>query len=410
MRKILCSLINPVSATQADFLPQQMITLNEGKIHTIEPFDVAKHHDYEDYSDCIALPGFIDLHVHLSQYRMRGLYEPSLLPWLKNQVFPEEARSADEVYAYDLSQQFFTALSRAGTTTALIYTAPFKQACKIAFEVAAEMGIRAKIGMTMMDQNAPDDLLQNTVQALDDSFALFAAWQGKNPLLDYIFTPRFAPTCSMDLMNEVGVFAAKHNAWIQTHLSENNDELAWVQELFGFDSYTEVYEHAGLIGQHSILGHAIHLQDRELAILNANKAKIAHCPDSNFYLKSGEFPLQRVENAGIEYGLGSDVGAGTSLNMLYHAKMMNFRQSNLPVLPSAMLYRITLGSAKLLEMDTRIGSLEVGKDADLVFLSPPEGYPIGENTLSQLCFFGEEFSVKETIVAGRTLYKAQTFL
>jgi len=133
-------------------------------------------------------------------------------------------------------------------------------------------------------------------------------------------------------------------------------------------------------------------------------SKIAHCPDSNFYLKSGEYPLQRIETAGIEYALGSDVGAGTTLNMLYHAKMMNFRQTINPVLPAKALYHITLGSAKLLGMDDLIGSIDPGKEADIVFLQAPDGYEIGEDSLSQLIFFGSEFSVKETLVAGISLF------
>jgi guanine deaminase len=395
-----------VSPDRADFLPLQIICLDGHKIKSLAPYEPAVHTNYENFSDCLALPGFIDLHVHLSQYRMRGLYEPALLPWLKHNVFPEEARSANDVYAKDLSNQFYQALCKAGTTTSVIYTAPFRQACDIAFQVAEEIGIRAKIGMTMMDQNSPVDLQQSTVSSLDSSFSLFETWHGKIALLDYIFTPRFAPTCSMDLMKQVGAYAAKHNAWIQTHLSENNDELTWVKDLFGLNSYTEVYEKAGLINPRSIFAHAIHLDDNELSILKANNAKIAHCPDSNFYLKSGEFPLAEIENHGIQYGLGSDVGAGTKLSMLYHAKMMNFRQSKVSVLPQSALYHLTLGSAKLLDMDTLVGSLEPGKDADIVILRPPDGYEINEQSISQLCFFGDEFSTQETIVAGKTLYTA----
>jgi guanine deaminase len=404
MRNILCNVLNPVSPDKAEFLPKQIISIDKGIIQSITPAGTTGLADIEDYSDCLALPGFIDLHVHLSQYRMRGLYEPSLLPWLNKYVFPEEARSAETTYATALAKQFYTALCKAGTTMSVIYTAPSAAACEAAFQVASEMGIRAMIGMTMMDQNSPASLLQSTASSLDTAIALFEKWHDNSPCLDYIFTPRFAPTCSMQLMQEVARFAKSHNAWVQTHLSENKDELLWVKEIFGLDSYTEVYEKAGILSPKSIFGHAIHLNDRELAVLKANNAKIAHCPDSNFYLKSGEYPLQRIMDAGIEFGLGSDVGAGTTLNMLYHAKMMNYRQSNLLVLPTNALYHITLGSAKLLGMEKQIGSLEAGKAADMVFLKPPDGYPISEQSLSQLIFFGSEFPVKQTLVAGRVLH------
>ncbi|MDD2228533.1 MAG: guanine deaminase [Candidatus Cloacimonetes bacterium] len=404
MRNILCNIISPLSAESYAYLPKHIISIEQGTIVSIRPAANDDKADYEDYSDYIALPGFIDLHVHLSQYQMRGMYEPALLPWLNKYVFPEEARSHDEAYASALAKRFFNALCRVGTTTSLIYTAPYETACNTAFKVAQDMGMRAMIGMTMMDMNSPKDLEQTTANSLETSFRLYEEWHGKSPLLDYLFAPRFAPTCSMQLMQEIGTFAKSHGAWIQTHLSENPDELQWVKELFGMESYTEVYEKAGLVTPRSIFGHSIHLSEKELSILKANDAKIAHCPDSNFFLKSGEYPMQRIREAGIAYGLGSDVGAGTTLNMLHHAKMMNYRQSAYSVLPANALYHITLGSAKLLGMDAHIGSLQTGKEADIVFLKPPVDYPVNEQSLSQLLFFGDEYQVIETLVAGRSVY------
>ncbi|GAB1467905.1 guanine deaminase [Candidatus Cloacimonadota bacterium] len=404
MRNILCNIINPISAESYEYLPKHIISIDNGIITRICPFVDGDILDYEDYRDAVALPGFIDLHVHLSQYRIRGMYEPALIPWLNKYVFPEEARSIEVDYATDLAKRFFNALSRVGTTTSIIYTSPYETACDTAFEIAQSIGIRAMIGMTMMDMNSPKDLEQTTADSLKTSIKLYEKWHGRSPLLDYIFSPRFAPTCSMPLMQEISAFALKHNAWIQTHLSENPDELQWVKELFGMESYTEVYEKAGLVTPHTIFGHSIHLSDRELGILKANEAKIAHCPDSNFFLKSGEYPLQRIQNKAIAFGLGSDVGAGTTLNMLHHAKMMNYRQSEFSVLPASALYHITLGSAKLLGMDERIGSLQAGKEADIVFLKPPEDYPINEQSLSQMLFFGDEYTVQETIVAGNKVY------
>lgn len=404
MRNILCNIVNPISSTEAVYLPNQIISLDQGKIVAIRPADAITV--CEDYSDCLALPGFIDLHVHLSQYMMRGMYEPALLPWLNKHVFPEEARSAEEPYARKLAKRFFSALASVGTTMSVIYTAPFRNACQTAFEVADEMFVRALIGMTMMDQNSPEALQQSTAKSLEESISLYEQWHGKSPKLDYIFTPRFAPTCSMELMQEVAHYADSKDAWVQTHLSENTDELQWVTDLFGLSSYTEVYHKAGLLRSNSIFGHAIHLSETELMLLKQSDAKIAHCPDSNFYLKSGEYPLQQIDSVGLMYGLGSDVGAGTTLNMLHHAKMMNYRQSKLPVSPAAALYHMTLGSAKILGMEKCIGSLEVGKEADIVLLSPPDGYEVGAHSLSQMMFFGSEFNVRETMAAGKVIYKA----
>jgi guanine deaminase len=401
MKNILCNIVNPISPEEIQFLPKQVISIEESKISAITPLSEFQGRIDEDRSNEYALPGFIDLHTHLSQYYIRGLYEPALLPWLNKYVFPEEERSKNIEYAEKLSRDFFSAMLKAGTTTCVIYTAPFFSACDMAFEIAQETGIRALIGMTMMDMNCPENLPQNSHKTLEESILLYEKWHGKNAKLDYIFTPRFAPTCSLELMKEVVKYAIEHNAWIQTHLSENKEEIEMVKEIFGYKSYTEVYQKAGLLTQHSIFAHCIHLSDEEIKMLAENKCKIAHCPDSNFFLKSGEFPLQKIEEAGIEYGLGSDVGAGTSLNMLYHTKMMNYRQSDYPVLPAKALYHITLGSAKLLGVDEIIGSLEIGKEADIVFLKPPLNYPLKNNGISQLVFCGQEFSLTETLVAGR---------
>jgi guanine deaminase len=401
MKNILCNIVNPVSPEEIQFLPKQVISISESKISAIIPLPEFQGILDEDRSNEYALPGFIDLHTHLSQYYIRGFYEPALLPWLNKYVFPEEERSKNMAYAEKLSREFFSAMRKAGTTTCVIYTAPYFTACDIAFEIAKETGIKALIGMTMMDMNCPENLKQDSNKTLEDSILLYEKWHGKNTDLDYIFTPRFAPTCSLELMKEVAKYAVEHNAWIQTHLSENKEEIELVKEIFGLKNYTEVYQKAGLLTQHSIFAHCIHLSNEELQILAENKCKIAHCPDSNFFLKSGEFPLQKIENAGIEYGLGSDVGAGTSLNMLHHTKMMNYRQSSYPVLPAKALYHITLGSAKLLGLESKIGSIETGKEADIVFLRPQRNYPLENNGISQLVFCGQDFSITKTLAGGR---------
>ena len=399
IRYIRTNVFNPISVTQTDFLPDVVITVAKDKIHSIVPF--AEHHqDWEDYRDCACLPGFIDLHVHLSQYRIRGIYHPALLPWLENTVFPQEAKSQNPEFARSLSQDFFHALWRSGTTYSVIYTAPYREAADMAFAVAKEIGAQARIGMTLMDTNSPKEIQQSTDYALSHSIELNEKYQEQ--MLGYIFTPRFAPTCSEILMREIGSYASKHQSFIQTHLSENPDEIRWVKKLFGRASYTQVYQDFGLLSPRTILGHAIHLSNDEMAMLKDSGSAIAHCPDSNFYLKSGEYPLSRISEMGIPFGLGSDVGAGTTLNMLYHAKQMNFRQSSYPVMPQEMLYRITLANARILGLEQLIGSIDSGKQADLLFYTPPQGFDISENSLSQLCFLSEDFQLKEVLVAGVT--------
>lgn len=394
------NILNPISAEAYELKTNQVMHIADGRIERISP--VTKGNDYDfDLRNTIAIPGLIDMHVHLSQHRIRGLYRESLLPWLEEVVFPEESKSRDFEYANALADEFFLALYEAGTTTAVIYTAPFLTACETAFEAARLNNFRAFIGMTLMDQNSPETLLQSTKQAMDDCRALINEYHKPDEGLQFIFTPRFAPSCSMELMQLIGEFAQKNKIWIQTHLSENKAEIAWVKELFGLDSYTDVYAKAGILTDRTILAHCIHLSDRELAQLKSNGCRIAHCPDSNFFLRSGEFPLDRVRAHEIPFALGSDVGAGTSLNMLYHAKVYNYRQSETPVSPADAFYRVTLGAAKALNLDGNTGSLEEGKDADLVLFELPEGYRhLTEDILSQLIFSGHEWKPTQVYARG----------
>lgn len=404
MRKIRSNLVNPVSPDQVSVLKDHVLEWNGKTISTVRPYDPALDAGCEDRSDCVALPGLIDIHVHLSQYRIRGHYEPALLPWLEKHVFPAEALSRAPEYAKALAEEFFQALFAAGTTTSVIYTAPFWTACEAAFATARELGARAFIGMTLMDQYSPPDLLQSTAAAYAQSVELYEKYDKPDSLLRYIFTPRFAVSCSAQLMQMIAAFAHDHSAWIQTHLSENKDELRFVQQAFGADSYTQVYEQMGLLGPQTILAHAIHLSEAEMDTLAHHRCKIAHCPDSNFYLKSGEFKYQNLRDHKLEIGIGSDVAAGTSLSMLYHAKLANFRQSSLSLLPARLLYHITLGNAQLLGLSERIGSLETGKEADLCLLKLPKAMQADADLPSALCFWGHEFRVLETVIAGKSVY------
>ncbi|MDD2331755.1 MAG: amidohydrolase family protein [Candidatus Cloacimonetes bacterium] len=405
MKRIKTNVLNPIDSQHTQLIPNCIIGYEDDKIVSVTNHNPNVQEEVQDFSDCVCLPGLIDLHVHLSQYDIRGMYRPALLPWLSEVVFPEEAKSRQASFAASIGEHFFDALLKTGTTTAVVYTAPFFQACDLAFEIAREKGIRALIGMTLMDRNSPRDLLQSTSYALEGSIELYEKWHKRHPLLDYIFTPRFAPTCSAELMKALGEFTARHGSYLQTHLSENIAELKWVKQLFGMNSYTEVYEHYGILSSKTILAHAIHLSVAELDILHRYDTKIAHCPDSNFYLKSGEFNFPQIKEHGLKFGLGSDVGAGTCLNMLYHAKISNYRQSSYPILPEETFYSITLGSAEVLGWQSTIGSIEAGKQADFVFLKPliPE-ITFNETLLSRIIFCPEDFRVTATFVAGKTVF------
>jgi guanine deaminase len=388
------SILSPLNPFEAELKKNIFLEIENDIIENVSN-QAEQYPLYEDKTDCLCIPGLIDTHVHLSQLRIRGKHSPNLLHWLNTYTFREEFRSVDRHYAEQIAREFFTALKAKGTTTAVIYTAPFEIACEIAFQVAEELDFRVIIGMTMMDQNCPDYLRQNTKQAFEDSVKLYEKWNLKNPKLEYIFTPRFAPTCSRELMLLTGNFASKNNAFIQTHLSENLDEIKWVLELFPeCKSYTEVYEKYNLLTTKTLLGHGIHLSEKEMEMIQTHDSKITHCPDSNFFLKSGRFPLQKLRSKRIDFALASDIGGGTSLSMLHVMKMCNYRQDDYLVSPQEAFYYATLGAAKIIGKENLLGSIEIGKAADLVFLSIPDIADLDlDSILSRLYYLGEDIKI-----------------
>ncbi len=406
MIKIRTNLLNPISPDKVQLLKDYTLGYENGIIKLIRPYDPNQDADGEQALDSVLIPGLIDLHTHLSQYWVRASYQPSLLPWLSQHIFPAEAKSKDPDYAQRVSNAFFQALFASGTTTAVIYTAPFKQACEIALETALHLGARALIGMTMMDTNSPPYLEQQTVQALDDSFELFERYNTRDSRIGYIFSPRFALSCSADLMKQTADFAHRHDAYIQSHISENKDEVAQVKELFGKRSYTQVYEDFGLLGSKTIMGHAIHLSGEEIDILARTNTAIAHCPESNFFLKSGEFPFAALLDKSLRIGLASDVAAGNSLSMWQQAKFASYRQSSLSLSPQRLFWHLTLGAAEALGWQERIGSLQPGKEADLCQIKLNALHALDEQLLSKLIYQSDEFRISKTIIQGNTVFQS----
>ena len=403
MKIIKTNILNPISSEKSEFIKNIFISIEKSRFFSISK-DIINT-DFEDLTDCVCIPGLIDTHVHLSQLNVVGRHSPNLLDWLNDFIFVEESKSKNDDYARKVAEEFFTTSIKSGTTTSVIYTAPFKKACEIAFETAKEFGVRAIIGKTMMDCNSSELLKEDTETSFNESVQLFEKWNKETPLLEYIFSPRFAPVCSSKLMKKIGDFARKNNAFIQTHLSENKDEIKWVKELFpNCKSYAEVYEKHNLLGPKTILGHAIHLSDSELKMIKDSNSKIAHCPDSNFFLKSGIFPFEKIKNSNIDFALASDVAAGTSLSMFNVMKMCVYRQDNCAVSPEEAFYYATLGGAKVLGKEDIIGSIEVGKEADLAFIEIPNIKESEKSDLlSELVYLGNERKVKSVFVSGKKI-------
>ena len=357
-----------------------------------------------DYSGSVILPGFIDTHIHLPQLRERAMISDSLLEWLERYIFPAEKRFADPEFAREVSHEFFSSLLRNGTTTAVVFSSSHREATEIAFEEAMKSGIRAVIGQVLMDMNGPEELLTTPEKAVKDIKAVASNWHGFDGRLFYAVTPRFAVSCTMELMRTAAEIAREMGLYVQTHLSEQIGEIEEVMRLFPeAQSYTDVYLKTGLLGERTIVAHAIHLSDRERKILAETGTKIAHCPSSNFFLHSGVMDLKAHERAGLTVSIGSDVGAGPFLSMLevlrdaYYANMMS---------PFKAFHLLTMGGARALGMEDRIGSLEVGKEADFVIIDPEPLAGADDDPsvlLSRLMILGDERNISATYVRGRRL-------
>lgn len=383
-----------------------------------------RHYKFFDYSESLICPGFIDTHNHLPQHAFAGIGDRDLLPWLKKYTFPRERTFSDSTIAKESAEAFFSDLVRNGTTTTLTYVTIHRNATDIAFRCAERSGIRAILGKVMMDQNSPSFLTEQTDASFAAAEELIEKWHGKNGKLFYCLTPRFAITCSFELMERAGRLARERNVYIQTHLSENAGEIEFVKKLFPrFKNYTDVYYKAGLLGPKTIMAHGIYLSDAELRILKKMRTAIAHCPTSNRFLNSGIMPFRKYRTAGLKMGLGTDVAGGYSLSMFSEMReaIENSKQLALfskgekpkPMSLEEAFYLATLGGARVLSLENQTGSLELGKKADFLVIDyraidPMKGkgpYLEPMQILSKLIYRGNELVVRQVFVDGVQILK-----
>ena len=377
-----------------------------------------------DVRPMVILPGMVDLHLHLPQLPNAGLGAGlDLLTWLDRYIFPLE-RDFDRNAAERLAPAAFRAMAAAGTTTALMYGAVFETSLDAAFEAAEAHGIRAVIGKVMMDRLRYDpSLAESSVleTSLRQSADLIGRWHGRdNGRLRYAVTPRFAVSCTAEMLRESAALAERTGAYWQTHLAEDRNEIAEVQRLFpdALD-YTDVYDRAGGLGPRTVMAHAIHLSDREIARLADTQTRIAHCPSSNLFLASGTMRLGRYLEAGLVIGLGSDVSAGPDLSLFGVMRAGAYTQSGLrtmldePYSPLGPMDWLRLGShegARALGLEAAIGSIEVGKEADLIAVDLALTAPLPnldaaepDEVASRLIFRSHPDMVRAAWVRGRLL-------
>lgn len=319
----------------------------------------------------ILMPGFVDTHIHFPQTEIIGSYGEQLLEWLDTYTFPTEAQFGDKDFALPRAQFFLDQLLQNGTTTALVFGTVHPESVDAFFERAEKMNLRMICGKVMMDRNAPDNLTDTAQSSYDESKALIEKWHGKGRL-HYAVTPRFAPTSTSEQLHKAGDLLKEYpDVFMHTHLSENENECAWVKELFPeCENYLDVYDKHGLLSKRSVFAHGIHLCDSEYQRLSDTDSSLSYCPTSNLFLGSGLFNLKKAEAYNVDVGLGTDVGGGTSFSQLQTLneayKIQQLRGEKLTALKSFFL--ATLGGAHALDLDSKIGNFEIGKEADFVVL------------------------------------------
>ncbi len=381
--KILTNILNPIDRETSEFLDNHIIEVEKGIITGITPNTKATTKgNLKDFSKSVITPALIDAHTHLPQFPIVGNYGYELMDWLNNYALPAEIEFEDLTYARDLSKKFFEELKKVGTATAVIYSSIHKESTDIAFEEAEKTKLRIFMGKTMMNQNCPKELCENAIQSLSESYELQKKWHLKNEKLQYIYSPRFGISTSPELMQETAKLSRLNKTFLQTHINENEYEVDFVKKTYS-KTYTQVYEDAKILGAKTLLAHAIHNTKEELEILQKTKTNIIHCPDSNLFLNSGQFPLCEFEDREIPVGVGSDVGAGTTLDMFQIMKSMIYRQDKLIPIESPFYYT-TKGNARILDINS--GEILEGKNAEFLKIDFKESMKSSKEILKKLIF------------------------
>lgn len=361
----------PTDAAQLD----EAVVVSNGHVTALGPLDaiIAAHPAARiiDHGDHVIMAGFVDAHVHYPQTAMIASWGKRLIDWLNSYTFPEEMRFSDPAYAAEIAARYLDLTAANGTTTMCSFCTIHPESVEAFFAAAQSRGQRVIAGKTCMDRNAPERLRDTAQSGYDDSKALLERWHGVDRI-EYAITPRFSPTSTPDQLAAMGALWAEHpDCLMQTHLSEQTDEIAWVQSLFPTArDYLDTYEAHGLLGARGLYGHAIHLEARERDQLRAHGAALVHCPTSNTFIGSGLFDMSGLMAEGQRIGLATDTGGGSSFSMLrtMAAAYEIGQLRGTPLHPAQLLWLATVGSAQALQMTGRIGNLAIGCEADLVVL------------------------------------------
>lgn len=398
-----------------------LLVICDGKVESVSSFAegckrLDKNITITDYTGKLIIPGFIDTHIHYAQSQIIGSYGQKLLDWLTTYAFPAEGLFNDKDYCKKITNIFLEELYRNGTTTAMVFGTVHPQSVDALFESAEKYNMRLIAGKVMMDRNAPDFLLDTAQKSYDESNALIEKWHDRGRC-HYAITPRFAPTSTEAQLEAAQALISKHpTTYMQTHLSENEDEVAWVKDLFpNHKNYLDVYDHYDLITPNSVFAHCIYLSDYEYKVMHDRGASISFCPSSNLFLGSGLFDIDQARKYQVNTSLATDVGGGTSFSMiktlLEAYKVSLVKGCKIDILDC--LYMVTLGNARCLHLDDKIGNFDKNKEADFIVLNL-EATPLQKfrsattKTLEEKLFsflvLGDDRNIEATYIMGKKVF------
>lgn len=405
-----------------DWHEDGLLVVHSGKI--LSAGDYAQSHAslpagtaITDYRGKLIVPGFIDTHIHYPQTDMIASPAPGLLPWLETYTFPTERQFSDPDHAGEVARFFLDELLRSGTTTAMVYCTVHPESVDAFFTESEARNLRMVAGKVLMDRNCPEFLRDTPESGIRESEDLIRKWHKRGRSL-YAITPRFAPTSSAAQMQLAGELAQAYpDTFLQTHVAENTDEVAWAKALFPWArSYLDVYDHYGMLRPRAMYAHCIWLDDADRARMTETQSAVAMCPTSNLFLGSGLFNFERADAQQVPLSLATDVGGGTSFSMLRTMneayKMARLGGTYLPAV--RMFYLATLGGARSMQLEGTIGNFVKDAEADFIVLDP-QATPLlarraaHTNSLDELLFalalLGDDRTVAATYAAGKLVHQ-----
>lgn len=375
-----------------------------------------------DYGNAIIIPGFVDLHLHAPQFANLGLgLDKELMPWLETYTFPEEAKYSDISYAKKVYSALIKELWKFGTTRVCVFATIHKNTTKLLMDLFDQSGLSAYVGKVNMDRNSPEYLIETIEDSIRDTIEILEEYSNKYQLVKPIITPRFIPSCSLELLKSLGSLAKKYNVPVQSHLCENYNEISFVKELHpNHKNYASIYNDAGLFGDVStVMAHCVLVDDDEIELMSRKKVFVAHSPNSNCNLSSGIAPIRRLIARGVPVGLASDISGGHSLSMMNvivntaqvsNIKWIESGRGDKALRTSELFYLATKGGGKFFG---KVGSFEEGYEFDALIIDDSKlnaFKPLSiEERLQKFIYTGDDRNIKERYVAGKKVEEPKCY-